>query len=75
MTRSNGGDIAAQVVDFSASARYVRFDILTNYDQQWPWVGLSEVKFVAAVPEPSSYAMLGLGLAALGMVARRRKSA
>lgn len=75
LTRSNGGDIAAQVVDFSASARYVRFDILTNYDQQWPWVGLSEVKFVAAVPEPSSYAMLGLGLAALGMVARRRKSA
>ena len=76
LTISTGGDIPAQVVDFSAAARYVRFDIRTNFDQQWPWVGLSEVKFVTApVPEPSSYAMLGLGLAALGLVARRRKSA
>jgi hypothetical protein len=28
---------------------------------------------VSAVPEPSTYAMMGLGLAAMGLVARRRK--
>ncbi|MCB5186061.1 discoidin domain-containing protein [Methylobacillus gramineus] len=73
LTASKGGNIPAQVVDFSAAARYVQFDIRTNHDQQWPWVGLSEVKFVTApVPEPTSYAMLGLGIALVGAVVRRR---
>lgn len=33
------------------------------------------LKLIAAVPEPSTYAMLGLGLGLIGFTARRRKSA
>lgn len=36
--------------------------------------GLSTTLSVAAVPEPSTYAMLGLGMVLLGVAARRRRS-
>lgn len=74
LERSNGGNIAAQLKTFSAQARFVQFDIQTNYDAQWPWVGLSEVKFVTSpVPEPSTYALMALGLAGVAAFARRNR--
>lgn len=35
---------------------------------------VNELKFIAAVPEPETYAMLGAGLAVLAFVARRKRS-
>ena len=37
--------------------------------------GFSEIQGFAAVPEPSAYALLGLGLGALVVVGRMRKLA
>ncbi|GEM_PF-2767387 len=37
--------------------------------------GLDNEQIISSVPEPSAYAMLGLGLGVLGFAARRRKSA
>jgi hypothetical protein len=39
-----------------------------------PFSLLDGVSMVAAVPEPETYAMLGLGLGLMGVIARRRKA-
>lgn len=46
------------------TARYVHFDVQSNYpDPKGTYTGLSEIRF--AVPEPSSYALLALAVAVL----------
>lgn len=49
------------------SSQYVRVTALAN----GPWTFVDEVKFTTAVPEPETYALMGLGLVAL--IARRRQ--
>jgi hypothetical protein len=60
-----------QVIDLTgASARYVKFDILSNHGGDNNFVGLSEVQFFA-VPEPSSYLAFVFGTAMLALLRRR----
>jgi len=53
----------AMSIDFSGTANYIAYDDVT-FGSVTP-----------GVPEPSTYAMLALGLAGVGFVARRRKAA
>jgi len=54
----------------SVSARYVLFEVNANHGDG-SYVGMSEVRFIEAVPEPSTTALLGLG--GLALILRRRK--
>ena len=55
----------AKSIDFGGTANFVAYDNVT-FGSATP---------VPGIPEPSTYAMLALGLAGVGFVARRRKTA
>ena len=63
---------AAQIVALTGNARYVRFDLNSNYGSAW--TGLSEVRFSAAVPEAATWAMMIAGFGLVGAAARRRRA-
>lgn len=75
----DGSPITAQTIALSGAARFVQFDILSNYTygtiyEAWEASGLSEVRFNSAeVPEPASLALVVAGLGALGVARRRRR--
>ena len=61
-------------VAFNGTAKSINFGGAPNY------IGFDNVTFgattpVPSIPEPSTYALMALGLAGIGFVARRRKSA
>lgn len=82
LAQSTGGNIPAQVVVVTGTARYVRFEATSNYGDA-AYTGLSEVKFTgeeAALPDPIpaagpwGIALLALVLASLGFVALHRRA-
>ena len=79
LQRGTGLPIPAEVVALTGSARYVKFDILSNQDanlpsnEAQPWYGLSEVRFTGSVPEAATWAMMIMGFGLVGAAARRRR--
>lgn len=66
---------AAQVIELNIDARYVKFSLNSSHGGNAGFIGLSEVQFngaPAAVPEPASLGLLGLGMA--GLAASRRRA-
>ena len=65
--------LTADMIDLDGVfARHVRFTVVTNYGDG-TYVGLSEVRFYHAIPEPSSIGLALLGLLALVGCRRGRR--
>lgn len=73
---------SGQFIQFApVTARYIKFDVNSNFGVDAGttannYFGISEVRFngtVAPVPEPSTYAMMFLGVGALGLMTWKRK--
>ena len=71
---SRWGDYSATMVDPTDSNVFWTIQELASDSSNFG-TQITAIRLAAAVPEPETYALMLAGLAALGMVARRRKSA
>ena len=70
---SGSVNLAPQIFTFApVSATHFRFHILSDYGDP-TWTGFAEVGFNSAIPEPSTAALLALGVAALCCLRRRAR--
>ena len=73
LTEANGVSEGAQWLSFAGTARLVKFDIQSVHSGLTSdYVGLSEVRFVGAIPEPSSTVLVLVSCLGLSLVATRR---
>lgn len=66
--RVTSGDVAYSYFQFTSGEGNISFDGI-----RWTPETTVSITVTPAVPEPSTYAMLGVGLCAVGAVARRRR--
>jgi hypothetical protein len=81
---SNGVDTAVEFQFRAGTATYfgfvsdtplLSFEVKTLYGQNTAiWPTINDLTLAAAIPEPETYALMLAGLAAIGFMARRRRS-
>lgn len=77
---SSGGvvDLVALGLDFQIGAdgklRMEFFESFDDYANDWDGIWQSGALTIAAIPEPSTYGLMALGMLAVGAAARRRRA-
>jgi hypothetical protein len=59
---------------FVTDSPILSFEVKSFYGNTVAWPTVNDLTLAAAVPEPETYALMLAGLAAVGFVARRRRS-
>lgn len=72
LSQPQSDPFAGETIGLGFNARYIGFNLLSNYGDNY--TGLSEIKFFSGkvVPEPGTLALLGLTFAGL-VISRRKK--